>query len=94
MLSRQLSVTTDEPGLEGLSTIARRVMVLVEIYDHLLGIDLGRTINFGGYLSSLCSSLSSLHFAAHPKVELTCRTVPVNFGTGYRNQFRISSCWS
>ena len=80
MLSNQLNITTDPAGIEGLGRIARRVMIMVEIYEHLLGSDLGRTIDFGGYLSSLCSGFAALHTAAHPKIVLTCQTVPVSLG--------------
>jgi two-component sensor histidine kinase/DNA-binding response OmpR family regulator len=80
MLNHQLSLTTDEAGIEGLSAIAHRVMILVEIYEHLLGADLGRTIDFGAYISSLCSRFLALHTAAHPKVKLTCQPVAVNIG--------------
>ena len=80
MLSHQLSLTTDETGIEGLSTIAHRVMILVEIYEHLLGADLGGTIDFGAYISSLCSSFSALHSAACPNVKLTCQAMPVDLG--------------
>ena len=80
MLSNQLNITTDPAEFEGLGRIARRVMILVEIYEHLLGSDLGRTIDFGGYLSSLCSSFAALHTPAHPKIALTCQTVPVSLG--------------
>ena len=80
MLSQQLNTTTDEAGIEGFGKIARQVMILVEIYEQLLGTDLGRTIDFGAYLSSLCSSFTALHTASHPKVELTCQVVPINLG--------------
>ena len=74
MLTQQLGSATDEAGVEALGKIASRVMILVGIYDQLLGTDLGRTIDFGEYLATLCSSFSSLHTAGHPKVQLACRT--------------------
>jgi two-component sensor histidine kinase len=80
MLSNQLKATTDPSAIEGFSKIERRVMTLVEIYEQLLGSSLGRTINFGGYLSSLCSRFSNLHIASHPNVKLAYQTVPVSLG--------------
>ena len=56
MLSRQIDLS-DEGGKEGIRAIARRVMSLAKIYDHLLGHGLTRTIDFDRYLQSLCESL-------------------------------------
>ena len=55
-------------------------MTLVGIDETLDGSNLGRTLDFGGYLSSLCSNFLALHIAPRPKIELTCRSVPVNLG--------------
>ena len=41
---------------------------------------MGRTINFGGYISALCLKFSNLHIASHPNVKLTAQTVPVSLG--------------
>jgi two-component sensor histidine kinase len=72
MLNRQLEATTDAAGKEGIGAIARRVMTLAQVYDHLLGTGLSRTIDFGSYLSSLCSSIESLQTTQQPNVTLTC----------------------
>jgi two-component sensor histidine kinase/putative methionine-R-sulfoxide reductase with GAF domain len=56
MLNRQLDLS-DESGKEGLRAIARRVMSLAKIYDHLLGHGLTRSIDFNAYLGGLCDSL-------------------------------------
>jgi two-component sensor histidine kinase len=72
MLSKQLQNTIDEGGKEGIGAIARRVMTLAQVYDHLLGTGLSRTIDYGAYLSSLCSSFEALEVAQHPNVALTC----------------------
>src|ERR1700722_9303718 len=71
MLSKQLQATTDDAGKEGIGAIARRVMTLAQVYDHLLGTGLSRTIDFGEYLSSLCESFHVLEIVGHPKVELS-----------------------
>jgi two-component sensor histidine kinase/CheY-like chemotaxis protein len=77
MLRKQLQITTDADGKEGIGAIARRVMTLSQVYEHLLGTGMSRTIDFGGYLSSLCSSFETLELARHPNVELTCHCEPI-----------------
>jgi two-component sensor histidine kinase len=75
MLSRQIDVSDDD-GKEGISAIARRVMSLAAIYDHLLGNGLSRSIDFDGYLRSLCDSLRDFQEAREPVVTLTCDGSP------------------
>ena len=70
MLSRQLGDTPDTNGQRGLKAIARRVTTLAQVYDHLLGSDLKRTTDFGGYVKSLCLSLAEVQ--ADGTVTLTC----------------------
>jgi len=77
MLSKQIESTTAGAAKEGISAIARRVMTLAQVYDHLLGTGLSRTIDFGAYLSSLCASFENLEDAQHRKIALTCRWEPV-----------------
>jgi two-component sensor histidine kinase/ActR/RegA family two-component response regulator len=77
MLSKQLQSTEDEAGKEGIGAIARRVMTLAQVYDHLLGTGLSRTIDFDKYLASLCESFQVLETVAHPKVGLICHCEPV-----------------
>ena len=77
MLSKQIEHTMEGAGLEGFSAITRRVMTLANVYDHLLGTGLTRTIEFGGYLSSLCSSFEALQQTERPNVALTCQWEPV-----------------
>jgi two-component sensor histidine kinase/ActR/RegA family two-component response regulator len=76
-LSKQLLMTTDISGKEGIGAIARRVMALAHVYDHLLGIGLSRTIEFGKYLSSLCESFHVLESASRPQIELRYHCEPV-----------------
>jgi two-component sensor histidine kinase/CheY-like chemotaxis protein/putative methionine-R-sulfoxide reductase with GAF domain len=73
MLHKQLQTSTDPVGEAGVGAIARRVMTLAEVYDHLLGAELGRTIKFGGYLKSLCGSLTNMEGANLPDIQLTCQ---------------------
>jgi two-component sensor histidine kinase/CheY-like chemotaxis protein len=72
MLDKQLQNTDDGAGKDGISAIARRVMTLAQVYDQLLGSGMTRTIDFGAYLSSLCSSFAALEYAEHPKIVQTC----------------------
>ena len=37
MLGKQLQSTSDPAGIEGLSAISRRIMTLVQLYDHVIG---------------------------------------------------------
>jgi len=77
MLSRQLGDTTDAAGRRGLKAIARRVSTLAQVYNHLLGTEMTRTTDFGGYVKSLCDDLSELHAASVGSVTLTCASDPL-----------------
>jgi two-component sensor histidine kinase len=71
MLARQID-SSDEPAKEGIRAIARRVMSLAKIYDHLLGNGLSRTIDFNAYLQSLCESLRDFQEVRQFAVAVTC----------------------
>src|SRR5260221_9712468 len=71
MLSKQLADTADEGGQRGIKAIARRVFALAQVYDHLLGNEMTRTTDFGGYVKSLCLDLAEIQ-AAPDGVTLTC----------------------
>ena len=71
MLSQQIEVSEDG-GKEGIRSIARRVMSLAAIYDHLLGNGLSRTIDFDRYLRSLCESMRDFQGPREFGVSLTC----------------------
>lgn len=76
MLMRQIELAGDE-GKEGFRAIARRVMSLANIYDHLLGHGLVQTIDFGAYLESLCLSLQDFQEAGAFEITLVCKTEPM-----------------
>jgi len=76
MLNKQLQSDQEATSNEGIRAIARRVMALSEVYDHLLGAGLSRTIDFGGYLTSLCTDYAALENSLHPNVALTCQIEP------------------
>lgn len=72
MLSKQLGDTPDKAAQRGIKAISRRVSTLAQVYDHLLGNEMTRTTNFGGYLKSLCINLSEIQGVADGNVTLTC----------------------
>jgi len=52
-------------------------MTLAQVYEHLLGTGLSRTIDFGNYLSALCRSFQGLENARQPNVGLICHSESV-----------------
>lgn len=76
MLNRQLGDTADKAGQRGIKAIARRVSTLAQVYDHLLGAEMSRTIDFGGYVKSLCLHLAEIQGAPENTVTLTCDSEP------------------
>lgn len=78
MLIRQIELT-EGAGKEGIRSIAKRVLSLATIYDHLLKHrGLVDTIDFANYLQSLCTSLSAFQEKGAFKISLTCTAVPMN----------------
>jgi two-component sensor histidine kinase len=72
MLNKQVNDTPDPDGRRGLNAILRRVSTLAQVYDHLLGREMTRTSDFGGYLKSLCASIVELQDSSRGEVTLTC----------------------
>jgi Signal transduction histidine kinase len=72
MLSKQLDDTPDPAGQRGTRAILRRVSTLAQVYDHLLGSEMTRTTDFGGYVKSLCLNLAKIQAAPGSGVRLTC----------------------
>jgi two-component sensor histidine kinase len=77
MLSKQLDDTADEAGQRGIKAIARRVSTLAQVYNHLLGAEMTRTTDFGGYVKSLCLHLAEIQGAPEGAVTLTCDSEPL-----------------
>ncbi len=73
MLLRQIEVS-DVGGREGIRSIARRVMSLSAIYNHLLEHGLIQTIDFGSYLNSLCRNLHDFQEKRINEIQLICKT--------------------
>jgi two-component sensor histidine kinase len=72
MLSKQLDDTPDQVGQRGIKAISRRVSTLAQVYDHLLGSEMTRTTDFGGYVKSLCLNLAEIQAVPDGSVTLTC----------------------
>lgn len=62
---------------EGLAAVARRVLTLAKIHDHLLGTGLSRTIDLAGYLASLCAGFLEIEEAGGRDIELICDLQPL-----------------
>lgn len=77
MLIKQLGDTSDKLGQRGIKAIARRVSALAQVYDHLLGAEMTRTIDFGGYVKSLCLNLADIQGVSDRAVTLTCNSQPI-----------------
>jgi len=75
MLSQKIG-GSDDAATEGMRAIARRVMSLAKIYDHLLGNGLSRTIDFDRYLRSLCNDLRDFQAIREFDVTLICEGKP------------------
>lgn len=74
MLSKQLAETMDIAGRRGIKAIARRVSTLAQVYDHLLGSEITRTTDLGGYVKSLCRSIEQIHSASDTQITLSCES--------------------
>jgi two-component sensor histidine kinase len=77
MLSKQLDDTTDGNGQRDIKAIARRVSTLAQVYDHLLGTEMTRTIDFGGYVKSLRLNLAEIQATANASIALICESEPL-----------------
>jgi two-component sensor histidine kinase/DNA-binding response OmpR family regulator len=77
MLGKQLQSTSDAAAIAGFGAISRRVMTLVQLYDHVISAGLSRTIDFSTFLTTLCNKFESQESAQQPKVKLTCQAEPV-----------------
>jgi two-component sensor histidine kinase len=72
MLNKQLKDTSDPNGKRGINGIVRRVSTLAQVYDHLIGSEMTRTTDFGGYVMSLCLSLADIRTVPGDGVTLNC----------------------
>jgi two-component sensor histidine kinase len=79
MLNKHLQSPDEGSATADIAAIARRVLILARVYDHLLGTGLTRTIDFGGYLASLCDSFRDMERErpGNRDIELICRCKPL-----------------
>jgi two-component sensor histidine kinase len=77
MLCKQREQAADGSVKDDISAIARRVMTLAKMHDHLLGTGLSRTIDIGDYLRSLCAGYAELEAAGGCDIGLTCHFEPL-----------------
>ena len=76
MLIRQIELA--EPGgKESIRSIARRVMSLSNVYDHLLGQGLVQSIDFGAYLRSLCENIENFQEKGPFAIRMICEAEPM-----------------
>jgi two-component sensor histidine kinase len=69
-LSIQARRTKDTAAQQGFQEVAGQVLALSTLYDHLLGVGMGRTIELGAYLSSLCDSMGQVTGLNGGKIDL------------------------
>jgi two-component sensor histidine kinase/putative methionine-R-sulfoxide reductase with GAF domain len=69
-LSIQARRTEDMAARQGFQEVAGQVLALSTLYDHLLGVGMGRTIDFASYLASLCDSMGRVTGLNGGKVNL------------------------
>jgi two-component sensor histidine kinase len=72
MLTDHLKHALGSDERASVAAIVRRVTTLSEVYEQLLGSGMGRTVDLGDYLKSLCASLPTLQIAATAGITLTC----------------------
>ena len=77
MLEKEARKTIDQVAKRGILGVARRVIVLGQVYEHLLGLGLSQTIDFGEYLKSLCAALAEFFEAQHPGIKIIVHTDPL-----------------
>lgn len=77
MLSNEIE-RRGEDRPRGIEAIARRVLTMAEVYDHLLGRGMSRVVDFGAYLADLCASLGEFQSGRFPGVALSCDAEPVH----------------
>lgn len=61
LLTAELDSAHDEASIAAFRSIASRVMVMGRVFDHLLGLGMNGTINFGDYVTALCENLPGLY---------------------------------
>ena len=80
-LNIQARRTQDAAARQGFQEVAGQVLALSTLYDHLLGVGMGQTIDLAAYLSSLCGSMARVGGRPGEKVNLAFSSAgPVPLG--------------
>jgi two-component sensor histidine kinase len=74
MLVSHLNIESNRSEKASVHGIIRRVTTLAEVYEQLLGTGMGRTIDLGPYLTSLCGSMPSMQTDTNSNIKLICST--------------------
>jgi two-component sensor histidine kinase len=70
-------LAADVAGQRGIKAIARRVLTLAQVYDHLQGSEMTQTADFASYVKSLCLNLADIQGTSDGGVTLTCESEPI-----------------
>ena len=74
LAARGAGQAADPASAADFDAIARRVLCMSELYDHLLGIGMSGTVNFGEYLQALCGKIRAAEHLQACRITLTTYT--------------------
>jgi two-component sensor histidine kinase len=77
MLTKELGETSDATAQRAFKAIARRVFTLSQVYDQLLGTEMGSTMDFSSYLTALCRNMTDVQGPANGAITLHCKSEPI-----------------
>jgi two-component sensor histidine kinase len=77
LLIEQAIQAGDDEVKRGFQAVARRVVTLGQIYNHLLGAGMDQTTDAGAYLGSLCDAITEFHREGNGNVKLGCSIEPL-----------------
>ncbi len=77
LLTAELGQEHPDESLKAFRSIAFRVIGLSEVFNHLLGEGMEKTINLGDYVNALCGSLPHLYATTTIKLSSTSDTVTI-----------------
>ncbi len=75
LLTAEVESGQENVSRDAVRSIALRVMGLAQVFDHLLGIGMSKTINFGDYVGALCENIPLLY--GQENIDLTCKMTPL-----------------
>lgn len=80
MLESYARTTTDGEARQGIDLIVRRVTILAQVYDSLLGVGLSETVDLADYLHALCLRLPDLQVERDRPVRIACHAASTPLG--------------